>query len=143
MSLMRISERCVIPLGRIAARVLAVHHAGARRASPLSAPRPPGFADDHTVAPHIFRKRSLAAVLAYRPAPEPGSEAACLPESGCTIRIWDALTGASLQALQGHTDFVRSVAYSRDGKNLASGSSDGTIRIWDTPSETVVRVLFM
>ncbi|THH14149.1 hypothetical protein EW146_g6153 [Bondarzewia mesenterica] len=33
--------------------------------------------------------------------------------------------------LKGHTDDVCSVAYSPDGKHIASGSGDGIIRIWD------------
>lgn len=37
-------------------------------------------------------------------------------------------------SLQAHTGPVRSVAYTRDGKRLASASDDGTIRIWDTTS---------
>ena len=35
---------------------------------------------------------------------------------------------------QGHTGYVRSVAYSSDGTQLASGSEDRTVRIWDVAS---------
>ena len=35
---------------------------------------------------------------------------------------------------QGHTGAVNSVAYSSDGTQLASGSGDNTVRIWDVAS---------
>ena len=35
---------------------------------------------------------------------------------------------------QGHSEGVTSVAYSSDGTQLASGSMDKTVRIWDVAS---------
>lgn len=39
-----------------------------------------------------------------------------------------------LKLLEGHTDEVNSVGFSPDGSLAVSGSSDGTVRIWDTES---------
>ena len=36
--------------------------------------------------------------------------------------------------LEGHKGLVFSVTYSPDGKTLASGSFDGTIKLWDMPA---------
>jgi WD40 repeat protein len=69
--------------------------------------------------------------------------------NGCIegeIRFWDVATGQPLgQPVRGHTDTIMSVAFSPDGKTLASGAGhfDGTIRIWDVVTRRPVGLPFV
>ena len=49
---------------------------------------------------------------------------------GVSMRLWDAETGQLLQTFRKHSNDVNDVAFSRDGKSVASASSDMTIGLW-------------
>ena len=49
---------------------------------------------------------------------------------GNVVRLWDTETGDELATLRGHSGNVYSVEFSPDGTLLASGSLDGTARLW-------------
>jgi WD40 repeat protein len=48
-----------------------------------------------------------------------------------TVRLWDAQTGEMAQTLKGHRSAIQSLAFSPDGKTLASTSHDDeAVRFW-------------
>lgn len=48
-----------------------------------------------------------------------------------TVRLWDAATGAERGVLRGHAHGVAALAFSCDGRTLASGDMCGAVKLWD------------
>jgi dipeptidyl aminopeptidase/acylaminoacyl peptidase len=58
--------------------------------------------------------------------------------SGDTARFWDAVSGEESAVLR-HPDTVFSLAVSPDGDRIATGTYDGSVRVWDVRWVTQVR----
>jgi WD40 repeat protein len=93
---------------------------------------------------HFDRPMSWARALAWRPDGARFASGAGLPfgliagypddafrRTAGEVKVWDAGTGRCVATLAGHGGSVWTVAYSPDGKLLASGGSDGSIRLRD------------
>ena len=57
------------------------------------------------------------------------------------IVLWDPATGQRVGTIKGHGKGIVDVAFSRDGKLIASAGSDNTIKIWDVATQRELRTL--
>lgn len=61
--------------------------------------------------------------------------------SGRDVRLIDGKTGQQLKTLTGHRDAVHSATFSPQGDLLATGSQDGTVKIWRLDTMSILRTL--
>jgi WD40 repeat protein len=57
------------------------------------------------------------------------------------IRLWDSETGVCLRSFQGHSETIRSVAWSHDYRHILSASHDRSVRIWESETGRCIQVL--
>ena len=55
------------------------------------------------------------------------------------IHVWNVVSGERTRLMFGHRGRIDSIAISPDGTQLASGGSDGTVRIWDAATGREVK----
>ncbi len=71
-------------------------------------------------------------------APQGNAIAIAVADSSNSITIWNLITRQCAILLTGHQDSVSCIAYSPSGTQIASCSSDRTIRIWNVRGEVLV-----
>lgn len=57
------------------------------------------------------------------------------------IQLWNLETGRLERSLTGHTNWISALAFSPDGRLLASSSLDGTIKLWNVRTGAIVTTL--
>lgn len=76
-------------------------------------------------------RKGTGAVQALAWSPNGQRIASASQRQDSTIQVWNALDGSQVYSYRGHSQFVRMVAWSPDGKYIASGSQDQTVQVWD------------
>jgi WD40 repeat protein len=46
------------------------------------------------------------------------------------VKLWDTTTDKEIKTLTGHPSWVNAVSFSPNGKLLATGSADNTVKLW-------------
>jgi WD40 repeat protein/CHAT domain-containing protein/tetratricopeptide (TPR) repeat protein len=59
--------------------------------------------------------------------------------SGFEIELWEINTGALLYTLEGHAHAVDTAAFSPDGRQIISGSTDRTLKLWNVETGALLR----
>jgi WD40 repeat protein len=79
------------------------------------------------------------------PAVQVGYRAAAFDARGARVggttyrrfMVWNAFSGKELLGVGAHANWITSIAFSPDGRHLATGSHDDTVQIWDTSGKSL------
>jgi WD40 repeat protein len=99
-------------------------------------------------AAHVTPPPNPTAAAVYSVAWSPDGKQVVSASLDRTLKPWDAAAGTLVREFKaykprdfekGHREGVFTVAFSPDGKTIASGGSDRTIKIWDVGNANVLR----
>ena len=54
---------------------------------------------------------------------------------GLEVHLWEVATGTEIRSFQGHRADIESLAFSGNGRRLATGSWDSTVLVWNVATE--------
>ena len=55
------------------------------------------------------------------------------------MKLWSLASGREVHQFDGHTQTVRGVAFTRDGRFAVSASEDGTVKVWELATGKEIR----
>ena len=56
--------------------------------------------------------------------------------------LWDVQAGKEIRTFKGHSNTVKALSFSPDGKHIVSGSADHTMRLWEAETGKELRMIY-
>ena len=97
-----------------------------------------GGAARHPDPPPVDDLRRLQSRRQVARLRQPGDQSDDKPRGN--VYLWDAANGRLIRVLRGHDGVVNRIAFSLDGRTLASASADRIVKLWETATGREIRL---